>query len=314
MINLQWLEIAVDTKEEHIDPLCDKLENIGVNGFVIENEHDFKTFLEENRQYWDYVDEDFAKSIEGLCRIKFYLTADDEGRRLLGEIRASMPDEKISSAVIKDEDWANNWRRYYKPIKVGRRLLIVPQWEDVSDTDGRCVLRLDPGLIFGTGTHPTTRMCLCALENHASGANVLDLGCGSGILAIAALILGARKAVGCDIDDKAPDIVLANATLSSVEDRITVYAGDVLSDLHMKAKIGFKKYDLVLANIVADVIIPLSAQVKDYMTHGGRFICSGIIDGREAEVEAALKLNGFDIVKHMHEDNWHAFETVAADR
>ena len=173
---------------------------------------------------------------------------------------------------------------------------------------GRIPLRLDPGLIFGTGSHATTRMCLQALEDYAGpGKRVLDLGCGSGILGIGALVLGCDSCLGCDIDPKAPDVAAANAALNGFgPERIRIVAGDVIADASLRRTFG-TGYDIVLANIVSDVIIPLSVHVPAFLRRDGVFITSGIIEGRQAEVEAAIEKAGFRIVRHLYEEDWHCF-------
>ncbi|MBQ4651537.1 MAG: 50S ribosomal protein L11 methyltransferase, partial [Oscillospiraceae bacterium] len=192
-------------------------------------------------------------------------------------------------------------------IPVGNKLMVVPEWED-TDCEGRLPLRLDPGLIFGTGSHATTKMCLAALEEHACpGKKFLDLGCGSGILGIGALVLGADSCIGCDIDPKAPDVAMSNAALNGIgAERFKVYAGDIIGDASLRRFMG-SGYDVVLANIVSDVIIPLSAYVHDFLKPGGIFICSGIIDGRQDEVRAAIEQNGFKITAHHQLEEWHCF-------
>ena len=312
---MQWLEISVDTTHERLEPLAAQLEDLGVEGLITEDETDVSDFLEGNRQYWDYVDEDFLKSVQGVCRIKFYLEDSEVGKAELARIAAALPEEAFSAKTVRDEDWENNWREYYKPIPVGERLMIVPQWQEAPDT-GRVSLRLDPGLIFGTGAHATTQLCLAEIEHYAApGASVLDMGCGSGILAIAALLLCADRATGVDIDDKAPGVVMENAGFNAIgPDRLTVFAGDVLSDSALSRRLMGEKFDLVLANIVADVIIALSPKVPDFLTDAGTFICSGIIEGRENEVEAALKEAGFMIAGHREKDGWHAFICKKGDQ
>ena len=309
---MQWIEITVNAAHDEIDGLTDALTDLGVEGIITEDETQIQEFLRDNKKYWDYVDEDFAASIKGVSRVKFYLEDSAEGRARLAALELALPDRELVSRTVRDEDWENNWKEYYKPIAVGKRLLIVPEWETVPESEGACVLRLDPGLIFGTGAHATTQMCLESLENYAApGKTALDLGCGSGILAIAALLLGADSAMGCDIDEKAPKIVMENAALNGIgPDRLTVYAGDVLSDRDTGRKLQGKKFDIVLANIVADVIIALSAKAKSFMAEGGVFICSGIIDGREDEVKSALVSAGFTVKEHLNTDNWHAFVCV----
>ncbi len=305
---MRWIEICLDTPRGEIDARCEELAALGAGGFVIENEEDLREFLENNRQYWDYVDRELEERFSGLSRIKTYLADDAGGKAVLAAIREKYP--SLSVSYVEDSDWENNWREYYKPIEVGEKLVVVPEWEEAPQT-GRLPLRLDPGLIFGTGSHPTTRMCLAALEKYAApGKRVLDLGCGSGILGIGALILGCAGCVGCDIDPKAPDVAAANAALNGIgKDRFSVYAGDILSDASLRRFLG-GGYEIVLANIVSDVIIPLSSFAGAFTAPGGVFISSGIIDGREDEVAAAIRAGGFRITAHHFEEEWHCFECV----
>jgi len=302
---MRYIEVTVNTPKEELDARCEQMAAMGAGGFVIENEDDFKEFLEHNHQYWDYVDEELENKFLGVSRIKCYLTDDEDGLQVLRQIRAAYPE--LTTAFVEDSDWENNWREFYKPIEVGEKLVVVPEWEQAPD-NGRVALRLDPGLIFGTGSHATTRMCLAALEKYsAPGVNVLDLGCGSGILGIGALLLGCDRCLGVDIDPKAPDVVMSNAALNGIgADRMTAWAGDILGDAKLRGRIG-GGWRLVLANIVADVIIPLSALVRQFMTPDAMFICSGIIENRWPETAAALKANGFEILDHRSEEEWHCF-------
>ena len=302
---MKYYEITLDTPSEEIETRCGELEALGAEGFIIEDEADFHRFLEENTQYWDYVDDELTEKYQGLSRLKFYFTDDEEGTAKMKAVKARFPACEVST--VQDSDWENNWREYYKPIEVGEKLVVVPEWEEVPD-DGRLPLRLDPGLIFGTGSHATTKMCLRALEAFAGpGKNVLDLGCGSGILGIGALVLGCDKSTGVDIDPKAPDVAGANALLNGLgKDRFCVYAGDILSDGSLKRALG-GGYDIVLANIVADVILALTPEVHRYLKKGGIFICSGIIDGRQEEVKHALLENNFAILDHLCDEEWNAF-------
>lgn len=302
---MRYIEVCVNTPANEIERRCEEMTAMGAEGFVIENEADFQDFLENNHQYWDYVDDELESRFTGVSRIKCYLCDDEDGRAVLCRIRGAYGG--VETSFVEDSDWENNWREYYKPIEVGEKLVVVPEWEDIPD-DGRTALRLDPGLIFGTGSHATTRMCLAALEKYAGeGKTFLDLGCGSGILGIGALVLGSARCVGCDIDPKAPDVAASNAALNGIgSDRFKVYAGDILSDVSLRRMLG-SGYDAVLANIVSDVIIPLSALVREFMKPGAVFITSGIIDGRQDEVRAALEGNGFEVVEHRNEEEWHCF-------
>ncbi len=303
---MRYIEVIIEIPEAEIDAACDKLTALGCDGLVIENESDFREFLENNRQYWDYVDESLEQSYAGVSRIKCYIEDNSDGAAQLAAIKAA--GFAVQTNTVEDSDWENNWKQFYKPLEIGEKLLVVPEWEDAA-VEGRLPLRLDPGLMFGTGSHATTRMCLTALEAYAgAGKRVLDLGCGSGILGIGALVLGSESCVGCDIDPKAPDIVMDNAALNGIgPDKLKVYAGDIIGDASMRRNLG-AGYDIVLANIVSDVIIPLAPLVRAFMAEGAVFITSGIIDGRQDEVEAAIKAAGFEITAHRHEEEWHCFE------
>ena len=306
----RWLEVTLPVQADRQERVCDILTANGMTGLVVEEEGDFLRFLEQNRQYWDYVDEGLAARMKGASRVKFYVPDSEEGQKQLRQYLAGLEDHEPQTVSLREEDWATSWQKYYQPIPVGNRVYIVPDWmrgEPVPD--GRTPLYLNPGLTFGTGAHPTTQLCLELLEEVLqSGDKVLDLGCGSGILAIAALALGASRAVGVDIDPKAADVAFENAALNGIgADRLSVYAGDVLSDKKLAARLGPGQNRVVLANIVADVIIPLSAKAGEFMTPAGVFLTSGVIDGREDEVRAALEADGFAVVKHLERGGWHAF-------
>ncbi len=302
---MRYIEVSIDTPEQEIDVRCEQLAALGAEGFVIENEADFQNFLENNRQYWDYVDAELEQSYKGVSRIKCYLTDDEAGEAVLARIKAAYPE--AVSAYTADEDWENSWRDCYEQIEIGEKLVVVPEWMDAPD-NGRIALRLDPGIAFGTGSHPTTKLCLAALESYAApGVRALDLGCGSGILGIGALLLGAESNTGCDVDPMAPEAAMANAALNGIgEDKMRVYAGDILKDASLRRTLG-GGYQLVLANIVADVIIALAAYARSFMAQDGVFICSGIIDDRADEVRAALERNGFTVVAHTSEEEWHCY-------
>ena len=303
---MKWIEAAITTRSEEIDTLCEQLGSYDIGGICIEDEADFKRFLENNHQYWDYVDDDLAAHYDGLSRIKFYVEDSEAGRALLEKIKADLGRE-ITTATVDDADWENSWQQYYEPLEIGEKLLVVPEWQE-AEANGRTVLQLDPGIAFGTGSHPTTRMCLEVLEKFAApGKTALDLGCGSGILGIAALLLGCDRVLGCDVDPKSPDAAMANAALNGIgPDRLKLFAGDLLRDEGMRRELD-GSYDIVLANIVADVIVSLSAFVRRYLKPDGVFICSGIIDGRDGEVRAALEQAGLTVLEHLHEEERHCF-------
>lgn len=304
---MQWLEATIDCISEGIDDVMAIIENYAVTGIAVEDEQDFQKFLDNNHQYWDYVDEELEKQYRGTSRVKFYVENTNEGEKTISEI-AEILHQQVITKVIEDADWGNSWKQYYEPIPIGEKLLIVPEWMD-TDPGERHVVRLDPGIGFGTGSHPTTQMTLELLEQQSlKGKKVLDLGCGSGILGISALILGCDQAILCDIDPKARESVSNNMELNGLTSvSYRFLSGDLLSDERIRQKIG-ADFEIVLANIVADVIIPLSSFVRRFFASSDSvFICSGIIDERSSEVELELLKNGFDICDHLQMEEWHAF-------
>lgn len=303
-----WLEVVIDAKPEELDALSAALIANGAPGLVTEDEAEFKAFLEENRQYWDYVDDELLERMKGVARIKFYVTDDADGQAQLAKYMAGVA-RPYTTLKLREYDWAHSWQKYYRPLTVGRRLYVVPEWErDTAVPEGRTPLYLNPGLTFGTGSHASTQLCLEGVEQWVKpGDQVLDLGCGSGILSIAALCLGADRAVGVDIDPKAVGVAYENAALNGIgKDRYLVRAGDVLSDRSLAAELARDRYQVVLANIVADVILPLSAQAPALMTEDGLFLCSGIIDVRADEVAAGLERNGLRVVERREKNGWVA--------
>ena len=306
-----WLEIAIDVPSEVLDEVSAALIANGAPGLAVEEEGEFRAFLEENRQYWDYVDDALLEQMKGVSRVKFYVTDDADGETQRQRWMRGV-DRPYTAVRLSEYDWAHSWQKYYRPLTIGDRLFVVPAWErdTAAVPAGRTRLILDPGLAFGTGSHASTQLCLEGVEAHTrTGDRVLDLGCGSGILAIAALCLGASCAVGVDIDPKAVDVAYENAALNDIgRDRCTFLAGNVLEDATLVAELGKTPADLVLANIVADVIIPLAPMVPGLLAEGGTFLCSGIIDTRGGEVAAALAAAGLHVIRRREKNGWIALE------
>ena len=310
MEDVKWLEIAVNTSADRLDEVTARLAANGMDSIVIEEEGEFRQFLEQNRQYWDYVDDELLEKMRGVARVKFYVTDDADGHAQLARYTQGL-DCEYSQTVLGENDWAYSWQKYYKPLTIGERLYVVPQWEkDQPVPAGKTAVYLDPGLTFGTGSHASTQLCLEGVEEHtAPGCSVLDLGCGSGILSIAALVLGAGYAAAVDIDPKAVGVAYENAALNGIgKDIYHVCAGDVIGDEELAGRLAERRYDLVLANIVADVIIPLSARVPQLMAPDGVFLCSGIIHSRTDEVAAALAAHGLTVTKKREKNGWAALE------
>lgn len=304
-----WLEIVLNAKSEELDLISATLIANGVPGLAVEEEEEFRTFLEENRQYWDYVDDELMEQMKGVSRIKFYVTDDADGQKQLAQYLKGI-DLPYTSVRLREYDWAHSWQKYYRPLAIGKKLYIIPEWErDTAQIPEGCTsLLMNPGLTFGTGSHASTQLCLEGIEEFVvPGRNVLDLGCGSGILAIAALRLGASHATGVDIDPKAVDVAYENAELNGIgRDRCRFLAGNVIADKSLVTELKELKAPLVLANIVADVIIPLAPVVPELLAEGGTFVCSGIIDKRGDEVAAALEKNGLKVIRRFEKNGWIA--------
>ena len=316
---MKWIETNIYTTTDGIEPLCGRLYAVGLNGVQIKDAADFNDFVENETQYWDYIDESLEPLKTCETCVTVYLTDDADGLELLSHIRGTVAELKsldtdgafgrleIELSGKDEEDWANNWKKYYKPFKLGKKLLIKPEWEQLaeSETNGRVVLSMNPGHLFGTGTHHSTQLCMIELEKYVrKGDRVLDLGCGSGILSILSLLLGAESAVAVDIDPAAPATAAENLELNGISpERYSVLVGSVTDDAALREKIG-GDYDVVVANIVADVIIAISRTAYSQTRKGGVFITSGIIGPRGEEVRKAIAEAGFEITDVHEQSDW----------
>ena len=316
---MKWMEVTVFTTEQGLDAVCARLDMLGINQVMIEQGREsIEQFLHDTAKYWDYADMDALVASEEPC-VKAYIADVADNRATVKAIEESFEELRgmdvgidlgslnIVVRLTDDEDWENNWKIYYKPLEIGERLLVRPSWEQADDT-GRIVLSLDPGMAFGTGSHHTTRMCLEFLEKTVKdGDDMIDLGCGSGILSIGALLLGAKEALAVDIDPIAEKIAYENASMNDITpDKYTVLIGDVLSDTALQDRLCEKRYDVVAANIVASVIIELTKIVPRMIKPDGVYIKSGIIGERLDEVLAALEENGFEVLEVRAGDDWRA--------
>ena len=302
---MAWLEITIDTAAKDCEDVAAFLTAKGFSDLVIEDQAEFETFLEENRAYWDYIDEKLQDQLKGLSRIKLYLEdSDAQGRNRLED---AIAEGNLTMTVkpLAEDNWEESWKDSYPPQPIGEHLIVLPYWL-ADQNEGRLPVILDPGLTFGTGAHPSTRMVMEEMEKIVKpGFRCLDLGSGSGILSLTALRLGAESAIGMDIDPKAEDIARENAAYNGFSaPAFTALTGNVTEDRELMAELSAKEYDLVLVNIVGDVIISLAPVLPDFLSRESLLICSGILDYRLPDVASALGSCGISVKKVREEEDW----------
>lgn len=315
---MEWICVTVHTTAFGIDAVCSCLEDAGISGFEIEDESEFMDFLENNKKYWDYVDEELVESKKGDTKVKFYVENNAEAADVLSAVSQALNTLKArdeegelgtlqyETTGLNEEDWANNWKEFFKPLEVGEKILIQPEWAPLESKTDRIVFTVNPGMTFGTGTHASTKMCICELEKYVdSETELFDAGCGSGILSVIALMLGAKSAKAADIDENCIRVSMENAQRNGVDvSKYEVYAGDVTTDKALFQKLSGTKYNVIVANIVADVIIALLPTVKKLIAPNGVFICSGIIEERLCDVTDALEKENIEVSSVRREDGW----------
>ena len=302
---MAWLEITVNTTPENIDSVVTALTARGFSDLVIEDQGEFETFLEENRAYWDYIDEGLQETLQGLSHVKLYLEDTDTAGRSRLEAAVGELGLTMTAAALPDTDWEESWKDNYPSQEVGASLVVLPYWLAQEQTDRKKII-LDPGLTFGTGAHPSTQMVMETMEEVVKpGFHCLDLGSGSGILSITALRLGAETAVGIDIDPKAEDIARENAAYNGfAAPAFTALTGNVTEDKALMDSLASGHYDLVLVNIVADVIIGLAPVLPHFLSKSSTLICSGILDTRLPDVLAALEGAGLTVTQTKAKEDW----------
>ncbi len=315
---MDFIEVSIKTTSEGVDTLVSVLEDMGINGFTIEDSQDFNEFLETVTPHWDYVDEELMKLRDQPTSVKIYPADNDQGRALihdvlkrLDELRTLDVSKKLGELAVtfkgvRDEDWANAYKKYFKPFPVGERLVIKPSWEDYDNRDGRIVLEIDPSSSFGTGSHETTKLCLTCIEKTVRpGDCVLDMGCGSGILSAAALLLGAGRVTCVDIDENCITTTRENLARNGFsEDVCRAFCGNAISDAALAEAVASEQYDLIAANIVADVIIAMRSLFRRCLKPGGTLLTSGIIGPRAEEVGTQLQEAGFRIQERFEMNDW----------
>ena len=311
---MKWNKITIDTTVEATDMISYELAELGIEGIEVED-HVPLTMEERKKMYVDLLPDEIAPN-DGTAKISCYIDPDEDIEALSMKISQMLKEvgqfldveaATLSFGETEDKDWINNWKQFFKPFRLDDSIIIKPTWETVNDRrEGDIIVEIDPGTAFGTGSHETTRLCISQIKRFLKpGDKVLDLGCGSGILSIIALKLGAGKVVGTDIDPNAIIATKENLAVNHIEEGSMIpYEGNLLEDEALCEKIGEGQYDIVVANILADVIIPLSSIARRFMKEGAYFITSGIINTKEEEVKEAMVKNGFEIVDIIPMGEW----------
>lgn len=313
---MKWVKITVDTTTEAVDFISSLFDELGLEGIEIEDKVPL-TEEEKKQMFIDILPE--PEPDDGKAVVSSYVKEEDYQNSLkydiekgLDELRAfvDVGEGRVTISVRDDQDWVNNWKKYFKPFRVADDIVIKPTWETLEEENkDDLVIEIDPGTAFGTGAHETTRLCIESIRKHITkDASLLDVGCGSGILSIISIKLGAKAVSATDIDTEAIRATKENMEVNGIpEGAITTYNGNIIDDEALQEKVGYGCYDLVVANILADIIIPLSAEIGKHMKKDGLFVSSGIIDMKREEVREALLSNGFEIVEENTLKDWVSF-------
>ncbi|WP_326908260.1 50S ribosomal protein L11 methyltransferase [Sedimentibacter sp. MB31-C6] len=316
---MNWIEVSIYTTTNGIEMINGALINLGINDAIIEDPSVFQDFLHNDTLNWDYYDEDLAKLQDIESCIKVYVAENSQGQQQLKKINNIIENIKndkidlnlgrldIELRVLNDEDWANNWKQYFKPFIVSNKIIIKPTWEDYKESiEGKIVLEIDPGMSFGTGQHHTTRLCIEQIVKHLKESmDVLDMGCGSGILSIASILLGANSCVGVDIDENAIRIAKENAALNNIyEEKFRVLCGDITVDEDLQDAIGENKFDMIAVNIIAQIIMGMSWTFPKFLKKGGLVIASGIIKEYLQDIIDNFEGLGFEVLEINESEEW----------
>lgn len=321
---MNWTEVIIDTTTEGIELLNAILLDLNIADVVIEDASVYDDFIKSKNMNWDYYDEKIAEMKDCQTRMKVYLADNNQGIEQLKQLKEKISNLKNDSNgfdvgslnmtinTLNDEDWANNWKEFFHPFEVGNKIVVKPTWEQYENKDNKILLEIDPGASFGTGQHFTTQLVIEQIEKYMKdGMNVLDMGCGSGILSIASILLGANSVVGVDIDENAVRIAKDNAAVNNIyEDKFTTYCGNVIEDTELQNKIGFKKYDMIAVNIIADIIIEMSDCFPKFLKDGGVIVTSGIIEKYVDLVKETLERQGFEIKEVRNKEDWYSITAI----
>ena len=313
---MKWIRFTLDTHTQAVDILSYKLDEIGIEGIEIEDKVPLSE-ADKEKMFVDILPD--PEDNDGTAKVHFYMEPENcDPEKVMLQVQDIFQEIKefceigkgtVSLSETEDKDWINNWKAYFKPFRAAQNIVIKPTWEEYKkEKDSDILIEIDPGIAFGTGSHETTKLCIQALNKYVKeGDSVLDVGCGSGILSIAALKLGAKHATAIDIDEVAVKVAAENFAVNNILPSVyTLLDGDLISNAFLKVKAGVG-HDIVVANILADVIIPLTGVVRPHLKKGGLYITSGILNTKEAEVREALEENGFEILSVEHMKEWCCF-------
>ena len=302
---MKWTEVKIKTESKFEDFVSGVLYDLGATGLAIEDPNDILQ-LEQSETNWDFIDSSLIDLEKNQLVIKAYFSEIEDLDQIVSNLEEKIKmnplidnkDILITLTILDDNDWAESWKEHYKPFKIGERILIKPSWEEVQELEGDIVIELDPGMAFGTGTHETTWLCTEAIEKYLEKGDILyDIGCGSGILSIVAVKLGASKVVGVDLDPVSVKTSNENIKINKVEDKVKIIEGNLLDVIDKEA-------DIIVSNIIAEVIAGMAGDLKDKLKDGGIFISSGIILDKIDLVEKSLKENGFEILEIVKKNEW----------
>lgn len=314
---MKYFEINIETSETGIEAVVGTLMSLGITDTVVEDPRDIEDLMDKKQTYdWDYLDDSIAEKMKDCPRVTVYLEDTEENRRLAEEIEPAMKELKeraeagefgraadfgslrVCLSLEDDAEWKDRWKEYFKPTRISDSIVVKPTWEEYEKKDGDLVIEIDPGMAFGTGTHETTSLCVKMLEKYQKQSDkVLDVGCGSGILSIAAALLCAEDVLGIDIDPVAVEVASENIALNGVQKTARAQMGDLTKGIDYKA-------DIVVANLMADLVMMLADDVAGHMSRDGIFISSGILVEKEVQVAEYLRSRGFGILEIREDGGW----------